>query len=213
MDGFGKTIIAILIGWLLGLLSPPIVEWIQRRRRRAELVKSFQIELEGLRLSLASVTYSLGSRRGDVDRELLEVIEPILRSDTTFPEALGMADAVRLLMELSDEQLASHAIASSAGASQLGLKRITVPFLSSQLSSLYLFSPEFQRIALKIYSRLAIINEEIDIVAFNLKKTFDALSVENHAIVIGNLNQSYQFLSRLCRRLIDDVNLLLSMRK
>lgn len=77
-----------------------------------------------------------------------------------------MADAVNLLMKLSDEQLASYAMASSAGDPYLGLKKLTIPFLTSQLSSLSLFSPEFQRVALKICSRLAIINEEIDIAMF-----------------------------------------------
>ena len=63
MDAFGKTIIAILFGWLLGLLSPPIVELIQKRSRRSALRRSIFIELEGLKVTLAALIYVIILRR------------------------------------------------------------------------------------------------------------------------------------------------------
>jgi hypothetical protein len=75
MDAFGKTIIAILLGWLLGLLSPPIIELIQRRYRRSVLRRSLFIELEGLRVSLAALIYLIASNDRAVNRELLELTE------------------------------------------------------------------------------------------------------------------------------------------
>src|SRR5437016_5056074 len=104
-------------------------------------------------------------------------------------------------------------MASKKPAGPINLKKMAVPFLTSQLSSLHLFSPEFQRIALKICSRLAIINEEIEVAVFNYKKTFDSLTPQNHATVVANFHQSYENVLSLCRPLIDDVNLLLSMKK
>ncbi len=198
MDAFGKTIIAILLGWLLGLLSPPIVELIQRRHRRAELRRSLFIELEGLRLTLASNVYNIANNDSAVNRELVELVEPILRSDKTFPESKPTADLLSSLLKLTDDQIASK-MASKKSAGPISLKKIAVPFLISQLSSLYLFSPEFQRIALKICSRLAIINEEIEVAAFNYKKTFDSLSQQNQTIVVANFLQSYRNILGLCR--------------
>lgn len=212
MDGFGKTIIAILLGWLLGLLSPPIVELIQRRYRRSHLRGSLFIELEGLRLTLAANVYNIAANNRAVNRELVELVEPILRSDKVFPESKKAADELSSLMQFTDEQIASI-MASKKPPGPISLKKIAVPFLTSQLSSLYLFSPEFQRIALKICSRLAIINEEIEVAAFNYKKTFDSPSQQDRATLVTNFLQSYLNILGLCRPLIDDVNLLLSMKK
>ena len=78
MDAFGKTIIAILVGWLLGLLSPRIVELITRRYRRSELKRSLFIELEGLRVILAANVYNIADNNRAVNRELIELVEPIL---------------------------------------------------------------------------------------------------------------------------------------
>lgn len=212
MNGFGKTIVAILLGWLLGLLSPPIVELIQKRHRRSELRRSLFIELEGLKVSLGALVYVIANNERAVNRELLELVVPILRCDRVFPESKRTADELSSLLKHSDEQIAS-AMAQKKPPGPLSLKKITLPFLMSQLSSLYLFSPEFQRNALKICSRLTIINEEIDVGSFNYKKTFDSLSQHDHATVVTNFLESYKNVGVLCRPLIDDVNLLLSMKK
>lgn len=212
MNDFGKTVVAILLGWLLGLLSPPIVELIQRRHRRSELGRSLFIELEGLRLSLAVLTYQQACCNGTVNRQLLELLEPILRSDKIFPEIRGVADVVSSMMKLTDEQIAS-ALATKDGNFPIGLKKLAVSFLTAQLSSLSIFPPEFQRLALKVSSRVAIINEEIDSANFQYQKTFESLSPQNHAIVVENLRQSHQNLERWSRPLIDDVDSLLAMKK
>ncbi len=212
MNGFGKTIVAILLGWLLGLLSPPIVELIQKRHRRAELRRSLFIELEGLRLILAANVYNIAANDGTVNRELVELVEPIMREDKNFRESKLTAEVLAPLLKLTDEQFAIK-VAPKKPAGPISLKKISVPFLISQLSALYLFSPEFQRIALKICSRLAIINEEIDVAAFNYRKTFDRLPQPDHATVVTNFLQSYRNILGLCRPLIDDVSLLLSMKK
>ena len=197
---------------VLGLLSPPIVELIQRRHRRAELRRSLFIELEGLRLILAANVYNIADNDGTLNRELVELVEPIMREDKNFRESKLTAEVLGSLLKLTDEQFAIK-VAPKKPAGPISLKKISVPFLISQLSALYLFSPEFQRIALKICSRLAIINEEIDVAAFNYRKTFDRLPQPDHATVVTNFLQSYRNILGLCRLLIDDVNLLLSMKK
>ena|SRR5438128_888099 len=94
MGAFGKTILSILLGWLFGLLSPAIVGLIQRRYRRSELRRSLFIELEGLRVSLAALIYVIACNDGAVNRELLELTEPILRSDKVFPQSKTNADEI-----------------------------------------------------------------------------------------------------------------------
>ena len=122
MDAFGKTILSIFLGWILGLLSPPIVELIQRRYRRSELRRSLFIELEGLRVSIAALIYVIACNDRAVNRELLELTEPILRSDKTFPQNRTSADEISRLLRLTDEQ-----IADVMAAEKPSLKKISVP--------------------------------------------------------------------------------------
>lgn len=203
----------IVLGWALGLLSQGLVELIRRKHRRVQLKRSLFIELEGLRITLAALVYTIASNRNAVDRETLVLTESILRLDKTFPTSKTTADEIARLLQLTDEQIANVMASRRETARALGLKTVSLPFLMSQLSSLHLFSIEFQRIALKIASRLTIINEEIAGSNYYHKKTFDSLSEHNYAVVLANMLGSYENVFGLCRPLIDDVTLLLSMKR
>jgi hypothetical protein len=204
--------IFILLGWMLGLLSPRIVDLMQRPYRRSELKRSLFLELEDFRVRLASAIYVFASSRGSVDRELLLFIEPILRSDKVYPQSKEIADAVGLMLKLTDNEIGAISLRGASKTGGLTIKKYSLPFLNSQLSSLYLFSPEFQRISLKIASRLEIINDEIDTAMFNYKKTFDSLSTENYAIVLQNYNYSSHQIAIQYRALIADINNLFAMK-
>lgn len=115
-------------------------------------------------------------------------------------------------MKLTDEQITS-ALVTGHGNFPIGLKKLAIPFLNAQLSELSPFSPEFQRLALKVSSRVALINEEIDSANLQYQKTFDSLSPQNHAIVVENLRKSHQNLEHWSRPLIDDVDNLFAMKK
>jgi hypothetical protein len=168
--------------------------------------------LEGLRITLAAYIFTHAGNSGTIDNKLLQLIEPILRTDKIFPEVQGVADAVKSLSGYTDERLATLKILTR-NKGGLNLRKFQLPFLTSQLSSLYLFTPEFQRVALKICSRVAVINEEVERAMFSYQKAFDAPSSVSHAILVTNLDQSHQSVAIICRPLIDDINLLLSMKK
>jgi hypothetical protein len=50
-----ETILAILLGWLLGLLTPAIAERIRRQYKRHELMNAVVDEMLGLQHTLATV--------------------------------------------------------------------------------------------------------------------------------------------------------------
>jgi len=210
MESFWKTIVSILIGWGLGLVSPPIVELIQRRRRRREIRQGLIIEFEGLRLTLAALTYQLASSRHALNRELIEFIEPMFRSDKAFPETTATADALRSLLGLPDDELGSRL--RKQGPIPISFKKFSLPYMMTHLSSLSLFSEEFQRLALKTSSRLQIINQEIEFASFFFQKTFDSTSESMHETLVENLGRSYENLLNLSRPLLDDLNALLKLK-
>ena len=103
---------------------------------------------------------------------------------------------------------------SQKAETSLSLKKYTLPFLTSQITTLSLFSPEFQRIALDIQVRLARLNEEIDVAWFHYTKTFDSsLSDLNRKIVRANLMNLYRNMVMMCRDIVDKIDIILTRRK
>jgi hypothetical protein len=209
VESFLKTVLSILVGWGLGLLSPPIVDLIQRRRRRQEIKQGLIIEFEGLRVSLAALTYQLASSRGALTRELIQVVESIFRSDKAFSETTVTAELLRSWLALPDDELERKL--RKLGPIPISFKKLSLPYTMTHLSSLSLFSEEFQRLALKVWSRVEILNQEMEFASFFFQKTFDSVSESAHKTIVGNLDRSYVNLMNLSRPLIDDLNALLSL--
>lgn len=205
----------ILLGWMLGLLSPRLVELIQRSYRREDLKRSMFIELEDLRPKLAANVFQVAQRDGEVDSALLEWIEPIWRADKSNPQNRIVAEVSAGMRQQPDQlQMVSKILAAKETRRGLTFKKVTLPFLTSQLHALYLFSPEFQRVALKILARLDLLNQEMDVAWFNFQKTFDsALSETSNIAVTQNFNESCQHIGKMCRDLVDDCDILLSKDK
>lgn len=94
------------------------------------------------------------------------------------------------------------------------LKKVSLPFLTSQIPSLSLFKPEFQRLALSIRSMLETYNEEVDAYRFYYEKTFDAsLSNNSREAILLNLNSTGQHVALLCRQIADRIEQLLQRKK
>jgi hypothetical protein len=183
-----KNLAFLTLGWLLGLFGPWLTDLIQRPYRRAQIRKSLFIELNGLRYKIGSVVFVIASHNGAVDRSLLEWLEPIMNSDETDYENILPPNVLKSLLSLSDREIEQLASSAEKRGDSLNLKHYDDPFLTASISSLSLFTPEFQRLALGIHSQLALINGEIDVANGSLEKTFvPSLNEATHAVVRSNL--------------------------
>ena len=59
----------LLVGWLMGLLSPLIVDSIRRRRERKEIKQALITELQELQYRLASGVFLTTQKLGECDRK------------------------------------------------------------------------------------------------------------------------------------------------
>ena len=67
-----NNILFLIMGWLLGLLSPVILDWIKNRKKKKELRESFFNDLNDIRGRLIGLVYLTTSKFGNFNRELLE---------------------------------------------------------------------------------------------------------------------------------------------
>lgn len=209
-----KNLAFLALGWLLGLFGPWLTDLIQRPYRRAQIKKSLFIELKGLRYKIGSVVFVIASHNGSVDRDLLEWLEPIMNSGETDYENVLPPNALKSLLSLSDAQIQQLAGSAEKRGDSLNLKHYDDPFLTASISSLSLFAPEFQRLALGIHSQLTLINEEIDVAQASLEKTFvPSLNEATHAAIRSNLSMSYNHIGAQARRLADLIGRILEKKK
>jgi len=68
-------IASIILGWLLGILSPVIVSRIHRKYAKTDLRKGLVSELDETRYRLVCTSYLLGQSYGKFDKEYLRLYE------------------------------------------------------------------------------------------------------------------------------------------
>ena len=211
-----KEILLIAIGWLLGIFGPPLTELIQNRRRRPQIRNSLFLELRELRYQLAMAAFILASNNGAVNKKLIEWVAPVIRSANwrKQPPYMQMEEVLKPLLKLSDDELQAMSARSKGEAESFYFGKYSLPFLSSQIASLYLFTPEFQRLALDINSKVQMLNEKIDFYRSNHEKTFDSsISNNSRAAVHLNLTNTSQYIENLSRQVSDQIDGILERKK
>ncbi len=67
-----ERILFLFMGWLLGLLSPVIVDSIKRKREIREVRLGIMTELRELQYRLTGVVFLISKHFGNIDRALLQ---------------------------------------------------------------------------------------------------------------------------------------------
>ena len=179
----------LLIGWLLGLLSPEVVERIRRRYRRHELGTTIAIELDELRYKLVINGLDIGLKNRSLDRETLQWAQPIVQGYTGVLIEDPGKDRIVDLVNLPEEELDNLNALPREHRKTTTFPKYTTPFLDSQLPRLSWFSLEMQRRLLELRSRLDIYHAAIDQINMYHDKTFDAgLSERDRAAVTENID-------------------------
>ena len=185
------TVLVLLLGWLLGLLSPAIVDAIRGAREATRGRKAIRLELAELSRVLVFAAFLAQKAAGRIDRSFLEWLCRHLEQDTSC-EAQSLLTAVRAGMGATDEEIAIGAeqMATPAG-SVTALQHYSAPMLDSRVSALWSFDTDYQRKLLAIHKNLALLAAIVDQSREFWRLTFNELSSETYDRVSGNLRQCY----------------------
>jgi hypothetical protein len=199
MDETLANVLFLFLGWLLGLLSPIIVDANKRRRENREVRVALQTELKELKFRLACVVYFVEMRFGEVNRKFLEWLHPIVKDYSGLNPSDSILKSIESQLDLNDQQinaLAEHSKAAPEGG--LSLKKYAVPLLESKFALLSAFDTQFQNRLMEIRTHLSLLNEEVDQARYYFRLTFDSgVTTDNHARAVDNLINCYRnFASR-----------------
>jgi len=201
-----ETVGAIFFGWLLGLLSPAIVNGIERHYRQREIREGIVTELDDLRFRMASVAWFLEGRFGTYDRALVNWIIPILENYRGPTETTRLLDVVKNQAALDDKQFAAivaHLKAEPGGG--LNVKKYRAPYLDANIGQLGIFGEKSRAAILDVRAHLDMFNDEVDEARVNHKLTFKLTDPNNHAAVVQNVEDCYRNLAQKAKHIADRI--------
>lgn len=181
MSELAEPVALVVIGWLLGLLGPSIVDAIRQRKENHLGRASIIAELEDFATTISNAAYRIRMSQGTLDREFLLEMKAIIDE---YPQAIAVSrlrEGVEKFLALPDEGLAALAArAASAGGSGLHLKHYSVPLLDSRVSALISFKTTLQISLLQLRREIEILDSLVRQAEKYLDMTF-SVSDHNHA--------------------------------
>ena len=195
----------LLLGWLLGLLSPRIIDTIKSKYLRRELAAAIRSEAEDLQYRVSISSFQLAQRFGKVDRDYLVWLKPRLLQYKGNEPVESIRKFVESLLEGTEDQLVAIAQHMRAGEGEgLSLKKFSANLIESNLGAIHNFPAEFQRCVHEFRNQISVLNQETDRAIESHRMTFDSsISEGNHKILVRDLNEKYTVIQGMCMRVSD----------
>lgn len=182
---------ALLLGWLLGLLSPLIVDAVKHRRDVSQGRIAILSELSELAIVLAMAGYRACQEAGLLDRGSLLWARGIV--SFSGDRHRGFLETIDEMLKYTDEQLAAVAAhcATSARTSPM-LQCYPAPLLDSRVAALWTFETDFQRRLLAVRRNLSLLDETVVQLRQYFRMTFEDHSQGNRSRIDANIRQLYE---------------------
>ena len=202
-------ILYLILGWLLGLLSPQISERISRHYKKRDLRIGLISELKEIRYRLILTTYLLSKKAGSFNKDLIEWVRKQLE-DYKERDHTKMTLSVLEKLSADPSQIAVIRSLSYDEETGLSLKKFYLPFIEAKTDFFPVFGDGCRNLLFQIRFQIQALNEEIDNVLFYFRKTFDSsMSPVNHEIVRKNLTHGFENLARQTKLITEKINDLL----
>ncbi len=190
------NILYLLLGWLIGIISPGIAERIRRVNRRRDLVRSILSELSDLEYTMASVAYLMRGKLATMTDEFLDWFMPIVARYDGPEKPKGQEEKFAKIRKISEQQRREIDLHIHGEGRGSAFKQYSLPFLQSVSNELPICSLDFQRRVLHVQGRLHLFNQHVSFLQALFMKTFDEVTDENYRAVTTNLSEGYSHIGQ-----------------
>lgn len=204
-----ESILMLLLGWSLGILSPSITNKIQEKKKAKNIKQSILNEADEFRITMAAVLYQIKQRANSIDHELINFLLPIYKKYSGIKQVNNVMHGLEKMQKMDSEQL-SKMQQNSGIYDSLSLKKYDLPYLKTKVHEISVLENEFQRKTLEFLFLLDTFNEKVEESRFFYKLTFDgSISDDNHHIASAELENSYSNVSEQAKLILMKINALL----
>jgi len=208
------AVLLVLLGWLLGLMGPLLVDRIRRQYRNAEIRRAVLAELIEVRNRLATTIYLIEARLGTFSPKLLAWILPILVSYRGEHRTPHLVETIRQLLAAGDAELATleRQLQAAAGGS-FDARKYSVRFLHSRLADLVGFTGKDQALLVDIRTRVDLYNDAVEEARYFFERTHEpGVSSENCAQTAESLTAGCGNMRAEARQIIELINRIIALR-
>ncbi|RYF30533.1 MAG: hypothetical protein EOO23_04935 [Comamonadaceae bacterium] len=190
----------LLLGWLLGLLAPVIVDGIKRRRENRLGRAAIRVELLQLRERLIVAAHGAEDHLGTQTKEKIRWTLGHLhaRDDDNIRPALEMR-----VSQADAEFDAVVAYLAGQGNQSIRLQNYGTPLLDARVSALWSFSTEAQRVLLELKTEMGFLDDAVAQSRFFNELTFKDLPSANHQIAVQSVREYIGTYAQRARRAVE----------
>jgi hypothetical protein len=204
-----KDTAQIVFGWALGLGSAVAVDRWKKRRQSEAAKNGISLEFRELALRLVLVVYKLEARKGQVDRKLLEWMQPYIERYAGPNPTERILASVAGLLKASDAQLAQFAEHLKATTPRFFFPKEESSYATAIVSQVHDFDPDYAVRVLDILSHLRMFNEAREDRMYYHHLTFaGGLTPENHDRALANIDAADDLVSLQARAIVEKIGVL-----
>lgn len=199
-------ILYIILGWLFGLLSPTIINFIKEYYDNKKFLIATKIELSELQFRLCLTGFILAQRYGSIDKEYLLEVKGILTkyAGEDAPETIVIV--INSMLEANDEYFNSITAYMRSSNVNFSLMKHSTILIDDNAMQISAFPIELQSKIYEFKNYLNIYNQKVLLAQEKLSITYDSsLSEVNRQIINANLLELYADLQkvslRVCRKI------------
>ncbi|GHD45507.1 hypothetical protein SAMN05216429_105230 [Marinobacter persicus] len=209
--------LALMLGWLLGLLAPAIQQHISVKRKLPAVEQQVAVEMRELSRQLVIISFLCASRSLNLSKDMVVWCRDEFErlgdnGDNYFQElAAQIGETAELSSAQIDQRNTREAQKNFVG---LSLKKYELPYTAANAQFILNFDSDTQTVIWEISNRINTLNQEIDLVRQYQMMTFDeSISAQNHRIIIDQIKEKYRFISTYSRQLVERASLITSAGK
>jgi len=198
-------LVLLVVGWLLGMLSPAVIELIATKRKLEPIKKQVRIECDELSRQLIIITFLCAKDTSSLDVELITWCRAELNRVGSNCEGEEISEILKDLSKSNSSQI--QAINNAQRDKEFegrSLKKYELPYTMAHTTFIHNFDIETQSIIWEVTNRIQILNQEIDSVREYMFLTFDeSISSDNNIRIVNDIKRKYVFISKSCRAIVN----------
>lgn len=201
-----QAVLILLLGWLLGTLSPAIVDAIKSKKEAALSREAIENELDEFSSIILAACFRTKTSAGKIDRAYLDWQKSKLEANPNNGKAAKFLGMTNQLLAFPDDQIvsASQAMATAEAKATL-LQKYAVPLLEHRISALQSFDTNFQTRLLEIRRNISLLDSIVDQSREFYRMTFVQMPDGNHDIIRANLKQTYSEYADRAKVIVDNI--------
>lgn len=200
-----RDILLIILGWLLGILSPILQENIKQKRDTKKISAAIINELNDLEYRLMLFAFRLFAHIGKMNIYFISWAASVKENYSGPFINEETANAIVRLSALSNDEII-RLFPDRSETKGLRMSKMIVPFTQSKVDSLTHFPTDFQKKIFSILTQLSYLNNDIDFSMEDINRTFDpGLDRENWFIIRNNIIESYEAMGNRARQIADKI--------